>query len=902
MITEYKTLKNVYPFPSPLNGIKENDTIYKCDIANLTISSPYFQKYFDNSMSAWCISANNQTSAAVSIEIPVDFSYYVGYVLRTECTYKIITGSRPLAIYPKYVSNSVTKFNAGYINSIGTSAYKTFRNGGSEEVSPNPTNMMIVVDVSSGSGLISNITIKIDKLKLLEPLKPFDNSTNIQGGIFYGGNASNHETLSIPTKDMYNELKRNYGLNLVRWGIVKFYDDAVPHSETNKTQYQAWLEYKLLQLDKVLAWCRQNNIKVLIDMHSPFGGTHADGGLNLFYDEDARQFNIDMWKIIAARYKGNKAVWAYGLINEPRENISTEATLVLDRYSVTPLAYQETLAFNILQVDSEANFSITSSLYSDPLAFKNMKPISVNGCIYEVHNYFTANFTSSPTSAHAYPGYTDPSLNIVVNKQSIKDYLKPVRDFQLAYNVPIFVGEFGSVRWANGSHNWIRDNIEIFEEYGWSWAYFDLVGPNNEFNPEFAPGLMPQGYNESTQKAAIRPTNNELYIISACSASFVPYTSADMIPTTPSNILTTQYSSIKTTVSWQEPGQPVENYIVAYKPTSNIEWIQQTTSADNLKISTSANVTYEYSVGFSNAYGSVESVPVSATSQVITPVNFVLSACSRAYGLRLLNSNYDGPIVKIRRSSDNNEIQLSANSVGVLENSEILNFVGAGNGFVSIWYDQSGNGRHLSQSATANQAYIVSAGVLTLMNNIPMCKFVGAQFYSDNNASMYASSGAIINSVLKCSTSADSKVVVSEGNTSGSAQARYLVVMKGSSDYSKNNHYIVSDANETLIWSGFTNGDSAYTTSGNIITTKDTGSSLQTIINSRYTTSVSRSYSRTNKILSLNTFCIGAWMRNVASMHITADISEVIIWNNLADTNQIKNFEKNQLETFGLDN
>jgi hypothetical protein len=47
-----------------------------------------------------------------------------------------------------------------------------------------------------------------------------------------------------------------------------------------------------------------------------------------------------------------------------------------------------------------------------------------------------------------------------------------VRAFQQKYQVPIFVGEFGCARFAPGVEVWLRDQIELYERYGWSWAYW----------------------------------------------------------------------------------------------------------------------------------------------------------------------------------------------------------------------------------------------------------------------------------------------------------------------------------------------------------------------------------------------------------------------------------------------
>ena len=46
-------------------------------------------------------------------------------------------------------------------------------------------------------------------------------------------------------------------------------------------------------------------------------------------------------------------------------------------------------------------------------------------------------------------------------------------DFQREFNVHIYVGEFSAVRWTpeNSSYRYLRDLIDLFEEYDWDWSY-----------------------------------------------------------------------------------------------------------------------------------------------------------------------------------------------------------------------------------------------------------------------------------------------------------------------------------------------------------------------------------------------------------------------------------------------
>ncbi len=53
-------------------------------------------------------------------------------------------------------------------------------------------------------------------------------------------------------------------------------------------------------------------------------------------------------------------------------------------------------------------------------------------------------------------------------------------------------------------------------------------------------------------------------------------------------------------------------------------------------------------------------------------------------------------------------------------------FCGSGNGFVTTWYDQSGNARNATQSTAGNQPQIVSSGSIITENGKPTLQFDGS--------------------------------------------------------------------------------------------------------------------------------------------------------------------------------
>jgi len=91
---------------------------------------------------------------------------------------------------------------------------------------------------------------------------------------------------------------------------------------------------------------------------------------------------------------------------------------------------------------------------------------------------------------------------------------------------------------------------------------------------------------------------------------------------------------------------------------------------------------------------------------------------SVAYSLRKLRTAYTGNAIRVRRSSDNAEQDFGFVS-NDLDTASLLTFCGAGNGFVTTWYDQSGNGNNATQTTALNQPQIVSSGSLLVINSKP---------------------------------------------------------------------------------------------------------------------------------------------------------------------------------------
>ena len=114
-----------------------------------------------------------------------------------------------------------------------------------------------------------------------------------------------------------------------------------------------------------------------------------------------------------------------------------------------------------------------------------------------------------------------------------------------------------------------------------------------------------------------------------------------------------------------------------------------------------------------------------------------------AYSMRKLRSAYIGPAIRVRRDSDNTQIDINF-VANVLDTTTLLTFVGVGNGFITKWYDQSGNSNDAVQGTNSSQPGIVNLGVLLTENTKPTIGVVGTSLpfttniSADTNISIFA--------------------------------------------------------------------------------------------------------------------------------------------------------------------
>ena len=159
-----------------------------------------------------------------------------------------------------------------------------------------------------------------------------------------------------------------------------------------------------------------------------------------------------------------------------------------------------------------------------------------------------------------------------------------------------------------------------------------------------------------------------------------------------------------------------------------------------------------------------------------------------------MRTAYSGSAIRVRRSSDNTESDIGFDGNGNLDTATLKTFVGANNGFVTKWYDQSGNARDAAQTTAANQPRIINAGLIDRQNTKPSIVFDG----SNDNMSLpfFLSEPFTISSVAKGSGSDNS--IIRRRETTG-AQADFGLTT------SQIARYTLSSGNRRILFTAITN-------------------------------------------------------------------------------------------------
>jgi aryl-phospho-beta-D-glucosidase BglC (GH1 family) len=200
-------------------------------------------------------------------------------------------------------------------------------------------------------------------------------------------------------------------------------------------------------LDRVIEWCKQEKLYVILDMHSAPGGQTGDniddgyGYPFLFKSAASQELTIKIWTRIADHYKNEPTVMGYDLLNEPIAHYFDKNDL---NPHLEPLYKRITQSIrtvdkNHIIILGGAQWDSNLSLFGPPFDSK---------LVYQFHKYWT---------------------------KATVDVIQEYLDFRNKYNVPIYCGETGE-----NNDQWVSDFRKVLDENHIGWHYWPYKKMDNK--------------------------------------------------------------------------------------------------------------------------------------------------------------------------------------------------------------------------------------------------------------------------------------------------------------------------------------------------------------------------------------------------------------------------------------
>ncbi|MBR4644059.1 MAG: cellulase family glycosylhydrolase [Bacteroidaceae bacterium] len=193
---------------------------------------------------------------------------------------------------------------------------------------------------------------------------------------------------------------------------------------------QTWVQEGFDRIDSMCVWAERYNILLILDMHACPGG-QSSGDIcdydsskpSLWESEDNRTKLTALWRKIAERYKDQKCVAAYDLINETNWTLANSNKLLWDTFKAIIKAIREVDTSHIVILEG-------NSYSNDYTGFPSTKMDTK--MVLQFHRYG------------------------VYNTKSQVQYMA---DMATKYNCPVYIGEFGE-----NSNSWTAGCINLYEE------------------------------------------------------------------------------------------------------------------------------------------------------------------------------------------------------------------------------------------------------------------------------------------------------------------------------------------------------------------------------------------------------------------------------------------------------
>ncbi len=265
-----------------------------------------------------------------------------------------------------------------------------------------------------------------------------------------------------------------------------------------------YLEKGFSRLEQMVRWCGRHDLYVILDLHAVQGWQNTDwhcdnpSRQSLFWSHKLFQDRfVALWGEIARRYSGNATIAGYNVMNEPVTNApyGRFSSEYVPNWDVINRVYRR-VTNAIRAIDPDHIIFLEGDYFSS--RFEGLEPPFADNLVYSSHNY-----TSAGVGPGSYPGdFWGTPWDLADRDELCYNHEGP--RFSRKYNVPLWVGEFGSVYNGPASENEDRlqaldDQISVFGRQGahWTtWTYKDVgimgwvtLPPESEYLRVISPAL-----------------------------------------------------------------------------------------------------------------------------------------------------------------------------------------------------------------------------------------------------------------------------------------------------------------------------------------------------------------------------------------------------------------------------
>jgi aryl-phospho-beta-D-glucosidase BglC (GH1 family) len=204
-----------------------------------------------------------------------------------------------------------------------------------------------------------------------------------------------------------------------------------------------WIKRGFELTDKLLAWCRKNEIYLILDLHAAPGGQGNDKPIadvdttkpKLWESNYNQLKTISLWNKLAIRYANEEWIGGYDLINETNYKMEENEPLKKLFLEIT----------------------------------KAIRSVDQNHIIFIEGNQFANDYTGlippwDKNMAYSFHKYWNPPTT-----ETIKKYI----DMREEFNVPFWMGESGE-----NNSDWYRSVVNLLEtnNIGWAWWTIKKLG------------------------------------------------------------------------------------------------------------------------------------------------------------------------------------------------------------------------------------------------------------------------------------------------------------------------------------------------------------------------------------------------------------------------------------------